>query len=128
MSNDDKASAIAKRQHLLAGAVNDGNLEDVGGGPDDVLDIGVTVTASILLECGGPTTEIRYRFNRAGEFISAHLMTTDTPSGRPAVADLDDDEAEQLAEFYTFGLDNLADHALARLHESWPGAFDSALG
>lgn len=121
-------SAIAKREHLLAGAVYDPDQENGVDGSDDVLDIGVTVTASILLEYGGPTTEVRYRFNRAGEFISAHLMTTDTPSGRPAVADLDDDEAEQLAEFYAFGLDNLADHALARLHESWPGAFDSALG
>lgn len=80
--------------------------------PDDVLSIDCDRVARVLLTVGGPTVWIEYRFSVNGgdlDFTHAEYCTTDTPSGNVARVELQDSEAERLAEVYCHGLDMIAE-------------------
>lgn len=134
MSNDEnrrqqnRMMAVAKRERLLENVMAFVPGEDGESGADDVLEVATTVTASVLLEYGGPTTRLDFHFSDTGDLRNAELSTSDNPDGEYVTIDLSLEEAETLADHYVFGIDSLADVAMTELHANWPGAYSAAFG
>lgn len=81
--------------------------------PDDVLAIDKVRVAKVLLTCNGPTIWVEYHFSDLGsdglEFDRAFYCTTDNPSSNVQRIELENREAEMLAEVYCYGVEMLAE-------------------
>lgn len=82
----------------------DAPVDEDTASPEDVLSIDSYTTHRVLLACGGPTRYVDFVFS-GGEFWRAEYG--DSTSGELVVVDLDDDEAETIADRLCYGLDAL---------------------